>query len=67
MKILEEYQLSDKDWNELTKAIQSIQSDIISTRNWEIKIWLGTWLDGDGVKRSEAIREINNERKREII
>ena len=67
MKILEEYTLSKNDWEQLSKAIQSIKNDIVSIRNWENQSWLMDWLDNGGVKRSDAIREINNERKKEII
>jgi len=69
MKILKEYNLSNKDLDELTRAIQSIQEDITSVRGYNVQKWIARWLDatGTGLKRSEAIKEINDERKKEII
>ena len=67
MKILREYNLSSKDLDELTRAIQSIKEDITSVRGYNIQKWIARWLDSEGIKRSEAVKEINNERKKEIV
>ena len=67
MKILREYDLSNKDLDELTRAIQSIQQDVTSVRGYNKQRWIARWLDKNGLKRSEAINEIINERKNEII
>jgi len=67
MKILKEYDLSNKDLDELTRAIQSIQQDVTSVREYNKQRWITQWLDKNGLKRSEAINEIINERKNEMI
>ena len=67
MKILREYNLSNKDLDELTRAIQSIKEDTMSVRGYNIQRWIAQWLDKNGLKRSDAIKEMNNERKKEII
>tara|TARA_B100000902_G_C26467868_1_gene508651 strand:+ start:92 stop:295 length:204 start_codon:yes stop_codon:yes gene_type:complete len=67
MKILREYDLSNKDLDELTRAIQNIQEDITSVRGYNKQKWIARWLDKSGLKRSEAIKEIHDERKKEII
>jgi hypothetical protein len=69
MKILREYNLSNKDLDELTRAIQSIKEDTMSVTGYNIQKWIARWLDttGTGIKRSEAVKEINNERQNEII
>jgi len=65
MKILEEYVLSKNDWERLTRAIQSIQEDKASVTIWIDQIEISRWLNLTG--KINAIREINNERKKEII
>lgn len=65
MKILEEYILSKNDWERLTRAIQSIQEDKASVTIWIDQIEISRWLHLTG--KINAIREINKERKKEII
>ena len=65
MKILEEYTLSKNDWERLTRAIQSIQEDKASVTIWIDQIEISRWLNMTG--KINAVREINKERKKEII
>jgi len=65
MKILEEYTLSKNDWERLQRAIQSIQEDKASVTIWKDQIEITRWLNLTG--KINAVREIINERKNELI
>jgi len=65
MKILEEYTLSKNDWERLQRAIQSIQEDKASVTIWTDQIEISRWLHMTG--KINAVKEIINERKKEII
>lgn len=65
MKILEEYTLSTNDLDQLTRAIQSIQEDKASVTIWMDQKDISRWLHLSG--KINAIREIINERKNELI
>ena len=65
MKILEEYSLSQNDWDQLQRAIQAIQEDKASVTIWTKRKDLNRWLYMTG--KIEAVNEINNERQKEII
>ena len=65
MKILEEYTLSKNDWERLQRAIQSIQEDKASVTIWKDQIEIIRWLNLTG--KINAVREIINERKNELI
>lgn len=65
MKILEEYTLSTNDWDQLTLAIQSIQEDKASVTIWMDQKDISRWLNLTG--KINAVREIINERKNELI
>ena len=65
MKILEEYTLSTNDWEKLQRAIQSIQEDKASVTIWRDQIEITRWLNLTG--KINAVREIINERKNELI
>jgi len=65
MKILKEYNLSNKDLDQLTRAIQAIQEDKASVTIWLNRKDLSRWLYLTG--KINAVNEIINERKKEII
>ena len=65
MKILEEYSLSNNDWAQLTRAIQAIQDDKASVTIWTKRKFINKWLYSSG--KIDAVNEINNERKKDII
>ena len=65
MKILEEYNLSENDWNQLQSAIQAIQEDKASVTIWTKRKDLNRWLTLTG--KMDAVNEINNERKNYIL
>jgi len=65
MKILKEYTLSKNDWERLQRAIQAIQEDKASVTIWKNQIEISRWLNMTG--KINAVREINNERKNQII
>ena len=65
MKILEEYILSKNDWERLQRAIQAIQEDKASVTIWTRRKSLNRWLHLTG--KIDAVNELNNERKKEII
>ena len=65
MKILEEYTLSKNDLDQLTRAIQAIQDDKASVTIWTKRKDLNKWLILTG--KMDAVNEINNERRKEII
>ena len=65
MRILEEYNLSNKDLDQLTRAIQAIQEDKASVTIWTKRKDLNRWLYLTG--KIDAVNEINNERQKEII
>ena len=44
MKILEEYTLSTNDWDQLTRAIQSIQEDKASVTIWMDQKDISRWF-----------------------
>ena len=65
MKILEEYTLSENDWDQLERAIQAIQDDKASTTIWTKRKDLNRWLIL--TKKIDAVNEIINERQNEMI
>ena len=65
MKILEEYTLSENDWNQLQSAIQAIQEDKASVTIWTKRKELNRWLILTG--KIDAVNELNDERQKEII
>ena len=65
MKILKEYNLSSKDLDQLTRAIQAIQEDKASVTVWTKRKFISKWLYNTG--KIDAVNEINNERQKEII
>tara|TARA_R110002020_G_scaffold358817_2_gene571424 strand:- start:186 stop:383 length:198 start_codon:yes stop_codon:yes gene_type:complete len=65
MRILEEYNLSNKDLDQLTRAIQAIQEDKASVTIWTKRKDLNRWLYLTG--KIDAVNEINKERQKEII
>ena len=65
MKILKEYNLSSKDLDQLTRAIQAIQEDKASVTIWTKRKFITKWLYTTG--KIDAVREINNERQKEMI
>jgi len=65
MKILEEYSLSQNDWDQLQRAIQAIQEDKASVTIWTKRKDLNRWLIL--TRKIDAVNEIINERKNEII
>tara|TARA_R100000458_G_C8156497_1_gene162265 strand:- start:217 stop:414 length:198 start_codon:yes stop_codon:yes gene_type:complete len=65
MKILEEYILSENDWDQLQRAIQAIQEDKASVTIWTKKRDLNRWLIL--TKKIDAVNEIINERQNEMI
>ena len=65
MKILEEYSLSQNDWDQLQRAIQAIQEDKASVTIWTKRKDLNRWLNLTG--KIDAINEIIDERQKEII
>lgn len=65
MKLLEEYSLKKSDWIELTKAIQAIQEDKASVTIWLNQVDISRWLHTSG--KIDAVRELCNERKNQII
>ena len=65
MKILEEYTLSTNDWERLMRAVQAIQEDKASVTIWLEQKEISRWLHLTG--KIDAVKEIINERKKEII
>jgi|TARA_R110002020_G_scaffold29814_13_gene94225 hypothetical protein len=65
MKILEEYTLSENDWDQLSRAIQAIQEDKASVTIWTKRKHINRWLNLTG--KIDAVNEINNERKNYMI
>ena len=65
MKILEEYNLSKVDWDQLTRAIQAIQEDKASVTIWLDRKDINKWLHMTG--KINAVKEIQKEREKEII
>tara|TARA_Y100001970_G_C14099221_1_gene784511 strand:+ start:897 stop:1094 length:198 start_codon:yes stop_codon:yes gene_type:complete len=65
MKILEEYSLSQNDWDQLQRAIQAIQEDKASVTIWTKRKELNRWLTLTG--KIDAVNELNDERQKEII
>ena len=65
MKILEEYTLSKNDWERLMRAVQAIQEDKASVTIWLEQKEISRWLQLTG--KINAVKEIINERKKEII
>ena len=65
MKILEEYTLSENDWDQLQRAIQAIQEDKASVTIWTKRKDLNRWLTLTG--KIDAVNEIINERQNEMI
>ena len=65
MKILEEYTLSKNDWERLMRAVQAIQEDKASVTIWLEQKEISRWLHLTG--KINAVKEIINERKKEII
>jgi hypothetical protein len=65
MKILEEYTLSENDWDQLQNAIQAIQEDKASVTIWTKRKDLNRWLTLTG--KIDAVNEIINERQNEMI
>ena len=65
MKILEEYSLSQNDWDQLQRAIQAIQEDKASVTIWTKRKDLNRWLIL--TNKIDAINEIIDERQKEII
>ena len=65
MKILEEYNLSSKDLDQLTRAIQAIQEDKASVTIWTKRKHINRWLYMTG--KIDAVNEIINERQNEMI
>ena len=65
MRILEEYNLSNKDLDQLTRAIQAIQEDKASVTIWTKRKDLNRWLYLTG--KIDAVNEIINERQNEMI
>jgi hypothetical protein len=65
MKILEEYTLSENDWDQLQRAVQAIQEDKASVTIWTKRKNLNRWLIL--TKKIDAVNELNDERQKEII
>jgi hypothetical protein len=65
MKILEEYTLSENDWDQLQSAIQAIQEDKASVTIWTKRKHINRWLHLTG--KINAVNEIINERQNEMI
>jgi hypothetical protein len=65
MKILEEYILSENDWDQLQRAVQAIQEDKASVTIWTKRKNLNRWLIL--TKKIDAVNELNDERQKEII
>ena len=65
MRILKEYNLSSKDLDQLTRAIQAIQEDKASVTIWTKRKELNRWLKLTG--KIDAVNELNDERQKEII
>ena len=65
MKILEEYILSENDWDQLQRAIQAIQEDKASVTIWTKRKRINRWLYMTG--KINAVNEIINERQNEMI
>jgi hypothetical protein len=65
MKILEEYILSENDWDQLQRAIQAIQEDKASVTIWTKRKHLNRWLNLTG--KIDAVNEIINERQNYMI
>jgi hypothetical protein len=65
MRILKEYNLSSKDLDQLTRAIQAIQEDKASVTIWTKRKDLIRWLYLTG--KIDAVNELNNERQKDII
>ena len=64
MKILKEYNLSSKDLDQLTRAIQAIQEDKASVTIWTKRKNINRWLYMTG--KIDAVKELCNERQNEI-
>jgi len=56
---------NENDWNKLIKSIQTIQEDKASVTIWLDQKDLSRWLNLTG--KIDAVRELCNERKKEII
>ena len=65
MRILKEYNLSSKDLDQLTRAIQAIQEDKASVTIWTKRKHINRWLYMTG--KIDAVNEIINERQNEMI
>jgi hypothetical protein len=65
MKILEEYILSENDWDQLSRAIQAIQEDKTSVTIWTKRKNVSRWLYM--THKIDAVRELCDERQKQII